>query len=134
MLELETVAALCARNGEPRDRIPVPVRMRYDPADPLVVRCTFDDGVEWQIGRDLLADGADSTVPVGLMDVHVWRGLSPGRIWLMLSSGDESCLLAFGRPEVKKFLRRCYALVARGEEFSQFDMDEAILRLLEHRA
>lgn len=133
MIELETVAALC----ELRDHIPVPVRMRYDLADPLVVRFTFQygDEVEWRIGRDLLAEGADSTDPVGWMDVHVWRGLSPGLLWLMLSpGGGGSCLLAFSRRDVTKFLRRCYALVARGEEFQQLDMDEAISKLLENRA
>jgi hypothetical protein len=52
----------------------VEVQMRYDPADPLAVtlRVNAQDGEDvWVFGRDLLADGLRSMVPVGEGAVHV---------------------------------------------------------------
>ena len=52
----------------------VEVQMRYDPADPLAVtlRVNAQDGEDvWVFGRDLLADGLRSMVPVGEGSVHV---------------------------------------------------------------
>ena len=52
----------------------VEVQMRYDPADPLAVTLTVNGAQgrdTWVFGRDLLADGLRSMVPVGEGSVHV---------------------------------------------------------------
>lgn len=114
---------------------PVPASFRYDPADPYAVQVclrTEPEPVSWSFARELLLTGLDQ--PAGIGDVRVWP--SP---WL--TARAEAMVLWFSSPEgrarfevrrkvIVKFLRRCYALVPRGQEARCQDVDTAVARLL----
>lgn len=132
IVEVETVARLCSRNGVALDSLPLQLAMRYTAADPYTAQLVFGDGgPTWEFDRDLLADGLASSDPVGAMDVQCWRAVSPGLVWLRLSNRDRCAVFTLARADVARFVRRSYALVERGRESEHLDLDAAIQRLLE---
>ncbi|MFD5540867.1 SsgA family sporulation/cell division regulator [Streptomyces sp. NPDC127079] len=114
--------------------LPLCVRLRYEPADPYVVRATFfshsDEPVEWVLGRDLLADGL--TGSAGRGDVRIWSAADRGdqAMYVSLGSRAGTALLEVPVQDVKAFLERTEALVPRGTEAGRIDWDVELARLL----
>lgn len=134
IVELQTVARLCARNGWRVGRLPVTVMLRYSSRDPYAVVLVFSDedrSKQWVVDRGLLYQGLHSADPVGLSDVHVWRSEPRRSVWLRLSNGPEDCLIEFVYYDVSRFLRRSYALVRAGDESAYLDVDACIEALLD---
>src|SRR5690606_33415177 len=90
IVTVDTVARIVSHNGVAKGGVPVQLTMRYYVRDPFAAQFAFGDGEGpvWHFARDLLADGVRSREPVGDADVQVWRGLSPGLVWLRLSGRD----------------------------------------------
>lgn len=133
IVEVETSLRLVAPDAT---ALPVRVSFRYDPADPYAVQLLFHaespggEPIEWAFARDLLVAGMDE--PAGLGDVRVWPWATPRGdfIALALSTPDGSSLFEVPRSMLVRFLRRTYAVVARGREFEHLDVDTAVDRLL----
>lgn len=113
--------------------------LRYDQEDPYAVHVMFHPGnpdaesVNWSFARDLLAAGL--VEPSGIGDVRVWpwttsRGES---IALALSSPDGNALFEVSRGVVSRFLRRSYALVPKGREAGNLNLDTTVAKLLAQR-
>lgn len=134
MIHIRTAAAAISDTGHRYGLCPA--ILGYDPARPytttVVFRSAVRTDVHWIFGRDLLADGIDapSTSPAGLMDVRVWR-MSALDVGLLLASGGELAILALPAVDVRRYLRRTYALVPRGAESQHLDLDQAIADLLD---
>lgn len=119
--------------------LPVPVSLRYDPADPYAVQVLFhppspgEEPVSWSFARELLATGL--VEPAGLGDVRLWPCTSAGRnlVALALSSPDGQALFEVPRSVLVRFLARSYALVPLGHEARHLDIDRAVHRLLAPR-
>ena len=138
IVEVETVAQMCSHNGVAIGSERVNLAMRYTAQDPYACEFLFTDYgtdgcVSWKFARDLLAEGMDrdGTKPAGDMDVMVWRGLSPGRLWLRLSNEEDSVLFMLEREDVVRFVRRAYRLVPMGRESQHLDLDACVTALLE---
>jgi hypothetical protein len=110
--------------------------LEYNSADPYAVIAVFRAGptpIRWVFARDLLAEGLFS--PVGDGDVHVWPCLdSSGRavVLLELTSPQGEALLQATSRDVSEFLQHTFALVPRGAEDMRLDLDQTVLRLLDH--
>ncbi|HZN19339.1 MAG TPA: SsgA family sporulation/cell division regulator [Micromonosporaceae bacterium] len=119
--------------------LPIPVSLRYDPADPYAVQVLFhpplpgEEPVSWSFARELMATGL--VEPAGLGDVRLWPCTSPGRslVALALSSPDGRALFEVPRSVLVRFLARSYALVPLGHEAEHLDIDGAVHRLLAPR-
>jgi len=113
--------------------VAIPSRLAYRPVcDPFAVFLTFQpnwqEPVEWIFARVLLAAGMDG--PAGIGDVRIWPGRH-GSLAVALSSSDGNALCMLRRPLVATFLRQSYAVVARGSEHLQLDLDDELAALLE---
>ncbi|MFI8197502.1 SsgA family sporulation/cell division regulator [Streptomyces sp. NPDC085942] len=89
---------------------PVPVELRYDPADePRTVHIGLPDGTDWAFGRDLLERGLLSPIERG--DVRVWPC---GRTQLIveLHSTDGVEVFQFEIRTLIRFLARTRAQTA----------------------
>lgn len=123
----------------PPDAAVLPVRasLRYEPSDPYAVHVRFHpDGpgtepVNWTFARDLLVTGIDEAAGIG--DVRVWPWTTPRGdvVALALSSPDGNALFEVPRGVLVRFLRRTFAVVARGRESQYLDIDGALLRLFQ---
>lgn len=101
----------------------VEVQMRYDPADPLAVTLVVNgqQGHDtWVFGRDLLADGLRSMVPVGEGAVQV----QATSVLTEVSRADESGTVTVLRLpwwNTREFIRLSQSEVPRGRELCDVD-------------
>ncbi|MFF3920683.1 SsgA family sporulation/cell division regulator, partial [Streptomyces sp. NPDC001852] len=110
------------------------MRLRYEPADPYVVRAAFfvhsDEPVEWVLGRDLLADGLEGSA--GYADIRIWSAAGRGdeSIYIALGSSGGTALLEVPVQDISSFLQDTQALVPRGTESGLIDWDAELAHLL----
>jgi Streptomyces sporulation and cell division protein, SsgA len=101
----------------------VEVQMRYDPVDPLAVslRVHGRDGEDtWVFGRDLLADGLRSMVPVGEGSVQV----QATSVLTEVSRADGNGTVTVLRLpwwNTREFIRLSLSEVPRGREVCDVD-------------
>lgn len=101
----------------------VEVLLTYDPADPYAVRVRItrlENEVTWVFGRDLLADGLRSMVPLGDGEVQV----QATSVLTEVSRTDElggSALLRLPWWNTREFIRLCQVQVPRGQERCDVD-------------
>jgi hypothetical protein len=101
----------------------VEVQMRYDPADPLAVTLTVKGphGQDtWVFGRDLLADGLRSMVPVGEGTVQV----QATSVLTEISRADDTGAVTVLRLpwwNTREFIRLSQSEVPRGREVCDVD-------------
>lgn len=106
----------------------------YHRPDPFAVTMTFlaaDEPLTWTFGRDLLLAGLHA--PVGDGDVHVAPAHnSTGQpvVLVALSSPDGQLLLEAKSDQIATFLDETLALVPRGSESINLDVDDLITQLL----
>jgi hypothetical protein len=101
----------------------VEARLEYDPADPFAVTLELDSGSRrerWVFGRDLLADGLRSMVPVGEGEVRVQATSVLTEIIRTHGSGS-SVRLRLPWWNTREFLRQSHEVVPRGEESCDVD-------------
>ncbi|RPE38543.1 sporulation and cell division protein SsgA [Streptomyces sp. Ag109_O5-1] len=114
--------------------LPVCMRLRYEPADPYVVRAAFfvhtDEPVEWILGRDLLAEGLKGSA--GHADVRIRPAAGRGDqvTYMALGSCAGTALLEVPVRDVRTFLENTEALVPRGAESALIDWDVELAYLL----
>ncbi|MEU2623052.1 SsgA family sporulation/cell division regulator [Streptomyces sp. NPDC007157] len=107
--------------------------LRYEPADPYVVRAVFftdtDEPTEWVLGRDLLADGLTGSAGCG--DIRVWPGVGRGDqvMYIVLGSPAGTALLEVPVQDVRTFLQDTEALVPRGTESGRIDWELELANL-----
>lgn len=107
--------------------------LRYEPADPYVVRAVFftgtDELTEWVLGRDLLADGLRGSAGCG--DVRVWRAVGRGDqvMYIVLGAPAGTALLEVPIQDVRTFLADTEALVPRGTESGHIDWELELANL-----
>ncbi|WP_315904287.1 SsgA family sporulation/cell division regulator [Streptomyces sp. ASQP_92] len=90
---------------------PVPVAMRYDPADSSgAVRFAFPGGNEWAFPRDLLESGLRA--PASRGDVSVWP-CGRAQTVLEFHSPEGVAVVQFDSSPLVRFLRHTYATDAR---------------------
>ncbi|POX61564.1 SsgA family sporulation/cell division regulator [Streptomyces sp. Ru62] len=113
---------------------PLCMRLRYEPADPYVVRAAFfvhsDEPVEWVLGRDLLADGLNGFAGHG--DVRIWSAANRGdpAMYIALGSRAGTALVEVPVHDVKTFLERTETVVPRGTESERIDWEAELAYLL----
>ncbi|WP_233273576.1 SsgA family sporulation/cell division regulator [Streptomyces broussonetiae] len=113
---------------------PLCMRLRYEPADPYVVRAAFfvhsDEPVEWVLGRDLLADGLNGCAGHG--EVRIWSAAGRGNesIYIALGSSTGTALLEAPVQDISSFLQDTQALVPQGTESGLIDWDAELAHLL----
>lgn len=113
-----------AITSEERGQIPILVSWSSD--DPLVLSCSFE-GTLWDIGRDLIWQAyKDSPQPTGQGDVTAT--FKNSSLYLKLSTLEGSAEIWMPEWRMYDFLRKSYALVAKGSE--AVDVDNAIEKLL----
>jgi hypothetical protein len=101
----------------------VDVSLRYDPADPFAVHIDIagpDRDVTWVLGRDLLADGLRSMVPIGEGDVQVQATSVLTEISFM-GSADDVVVLRLPWWNTREFVRLTQVEVPRGQESCDVD-------------
>lgn len=109
------------------------MNLRYEPADPYVVRADFftdaDEPTEWVLGRDLLADGLRGSAGCG--DIRIWSAVSRGDqgMYITLGSPAGTALLEVPVQDVRTFLENTEALVPRGTESGHIDWDLELANL-----
>ncbi|MFJ8310569.1 MULTISPECIES: SsgA family sporulation/cell division regulator [unclassified Streptomyces] len=90
---------------------PVPVALRYDPADsPGAVCFAFPGGTEWTFPRALLESGLRAPARRG--DVEVWP-CGRAQTVLEFHSPDGVAVVQFDSSPLVRFLRHTYATDAR---------------------
>lgn len=113
------------------EELQIPVRLSYAPdEDPTVVTMTFIEqagGVDWMIGRELIANGL--VKHVGLHDVEIWPVLN--RVLVGLLSEEKPVIVEFDLKDVAAFIHATFLMVPNGQEFSMIDWDEELTKLLE---
>lgn len=116
--------------GPEHARVPVPVRFRYDLADPYAVSAVFHVGdgqtVEWNFARDLLADGTRAAAGEG--DVRI-EPAGP-MLRMVLSSPSGQATLEGPLSAVNAFVARSNAVVPPGREAEMVDLDGELALLL----
>ena len=116
-------------------RLPVPVVLRYDTADPYAVCAEFHAGlgetVVWTFARELMAQGLGS--PAGEGDVRIWPSeshVNDGVLIALLSTAGAALVKA-ATSEVVEFLSHSDALCPFGEESTLIDLDAEVQLLLD---
>lgn len=127
-IESEFTARAIAYNGS---AVPVPIRLAYDPDQPLEVVLTFLDreDVPWTFARDLLNRAL--TERAGLGDVQAWtNGQSLTLVLHGFDESNERWSAEFVLParKVAQFLARTAQLVPYGQE--RVDVDGGLALLL----
>ena len=113
---------------------PMPVTLRYDPADPYAVTAGFQVGtaevVSWTFARQLLADGLQALTGGG--DVQVWPSSADHSpvVCLSLSSPSGEALFEVPQTGLADFLSQTYDVVAYGSEAAHVDVDAELALLL----
>lgn len=112
----------------------IDAELTYEPTDPFAVTLTFRDHagpVPWTFARELLLEGVFE--PVGEGDVHVWPCLSPtgvAVVMIELDSVEGGVMVEVASRLVSGFLADTLALVPRGRESRQYDVDAALAGML----
>jgi hypothetical protein len=113
--------------------LPMCMSLRYEPADPYVVRAVFftdtDKPAEWVLGRDLLADGLTGSAGCG--DIRVWPAVGRGDqvMYLVLGPPAGTALLEVPVRDVRTFLENTEALVPWGTESGHIDWELELANL-----
>jgi hypothetical protein len=100
----------------------VDVALSYDPADPFAVRVDIsgsDRDLTWIFGRDLLADGLRSMVPIGDGDVQVQATSVLTEISFL--TDDRVVVLRLPWWNTREFVRLTHTEVPRGQEICDVD-------------
>jgi hypothetical protein len=100
----------------------VDVALSYDPADPFAVRVDItghERNLTWIFGRDLLADGLRSMVPIGEGDVQVQATSVLTEISFL--TDDRVVVLRLPWWNTREFVRLTQTEVPRGEESCDVD-------------
>jgi hypothetical protein len=114
--------------------IPLAAELRYDAHDPYAVTACFRSGetyVQWVFARDLLAVGTCD--PSGDGDIHIYPSLdaSGGAVTIIeLSSPDGEAIIQARTDELRDFLGRTEAMVARGDESAHLDVESVLAQIL----
>ncbi|WP_351235548.1 SsgA family sporulation/cell division regulator [Streptomyces sp. NPDC002133] len=131
-LVLGCVSVRLVVSGEPP--LSLHMRLQYEATDPYVVRAAFtladgDEAVEWNLGRDLLAEGLIG--PAGEADVRMWPARRPGRsvLYLALGSPEHAALLELPAQDMRTFLQATETVVPQGTESGHIDWDTELARL-----
>lgn len=98
----------------------VPTVLKYAPDKPAEVSITFD-GIEWVVGRDLLAGRYKG--PMGDMGVTAFGS----RLYILLRGDREALEIVYSKAEIYDFLNRTYSL----RPDSSYDVDAIIAGLLD---
>jgi hypothetical protein len=114
--------------------LPLCMRLRYEPADPYVVRAAFftcdcDEPVEWALGRDLLADGLRGSAGEGDVRIRPAVGRGDRAMYLTLRNSAGTAVLEVPTQDLKTFLQNTEALVPRGTESRHIDWDTELANL-----
>jgi Streptomyces sporulation and cell division protein, SsgA len=100
----------------------VDVTLGYDPVDPYAVRLdinSHDRQITWVFGRDLLADGLRSMVPIGDGDVRVQATSVLTEI--TFTSAGQVGVLRLPWWNTREFVRLTQVEVPRGQERCDVD-------------
>jgi sporulation and cell division protein SsgA len=131
-LVLSGVSVRLVVSGGPPLRLRM--RLQYESTDPYVVRAAFsvadgDEAVEWNLGRELLAEGL--TGPAGEGDVRMWPARRRGRqvLYLILRSRERAALLELPAQDIETFLQATRAAVPQGTESGHIDWDAELAQL-----
>lgn len=113
--------------------LPLPVRLCYTLQDPYAVSLVFsgpDEDVIWVFARELLAAGL--TLPQGQGDVRIRPEIRSGRRFVMISltSPDGTAELEADAESIRTFITQTERVVARGQEHTVVNVDEALAALL----
>jgi Streptomyces sporulation and cell division protein, SsgA len=112
----------------------VEVELAYETTDPYAVRVHLS-GVEgqrcWTFGRDLMADGLRSMVPVGEGAVQV-QATSVLTEITYLDLDGRSTTLRLPWWNTREFIRLSQEAVARGDE--RCDVDSWVMALTDHES
>lgn len=114
--------------------LPLETEFHYDALDPFAAVVIFNTErgrITWTFGRDLLIGGLHE--PTGDGDVHVWPCLDSAQrpvVLIELTSVDGCALVQAPIDDVRRFVDRSIALVARGTESEHLDLDAEIAALL----
>jgi hypothetical protein len=98
-------------------------RLEYDPGDPFAVTLALQSGSRrerWVFGRDLLADGLRSMVPVGEGEIRIQATSVLSEIARTDSSGT-TVKLRLPWWNTREFLRLTQVAVPRGQESCDVD-------------
>lgn len=101
----------------------VDVSMVYEPSDPFAVRLHIRSGEDrmcWTFGRDLMADGLRSMVPLGEGNVQV-QATSVLTEVSHLDVDGECVVLRLPWWNTREFIRLSQEAVARGDELVDVD-------------
>lgn len=114
-----------------KERFQIPVRFRWTPDEPYIVKLTFmergAEEVTWDIGREFLMVGLIQKN--GTQDVI----LTPcgSKVSMLLSVKGHETAVDFNIRDVAQFLEATLHVVAHGDEFTRVDWDEEAKQLLE---
>lgn len=114
---------------------PVPCEFGYDATDPYALSFSLHGAqreVVWVFARALLADGCFE--PAGEADVHVWPTVSAqgeARVAVELANQGLTALVLVPSRLVLSFLAEAEALVPRGTESTELDLDATLTALLQ---
>ena len=115
--------------------LPTPIRLAFDPRDPLVVAVTLRPGQETaatcRISRDLLWDGV--LKPSGIGDVHVRPTPAGNRLLVRIraTSDTSQASVEMDLPAVEQWLLDTYDTVPYGEELLTLDWEALVANLLD---
>lgn len=109
---------------------PVDAELGYRVADPYAVFVAFpEDGVEWVVGRDLVAEGLSRSAGVGDVRVGPDPFVADDTLVELESPGGRASLQVRTAVLVD-FLRRTAELVPFGAEGGRLDIDLIVARLV----
>lgn len=114
--------------------IPVPARLRYDPADPYAVHldCHVDltEPITWTFARELLATGLTERTGPGDVSVHPGSCGVTTTLFLTLRGTTGEAVLRARHREIADFLRHTERLVPPGAEHERLGLEVLLRRLL----
>ncbi|MER5495111.1 SsgA family sporulation/cell division regulator [Streptomyces sp. LE64] len=112
----------------------IPAMLRYTEDDPFAIRMTFPaaatlEGVDvcWTFSRELLTAGMEEAAGHG--DVRV-RPYGYDRTVMEFHAPEGTAIVHVRSGELRRFLRRTDAVVARGDEYLHLDLDGDLAALM----
>lgn len=107
--------------------------MKYDETKPYELTFAFRQACkdvdcselheeEWIVGRDLITEGLDSELWIGVGDIRLRRA-SHNKIEIYLNAPEGDATITVPRRVLKDFIRRTETVVRPGEESGQYDWD-----------
>lgn len=122
----------------------VRVKLTYATHHPYAVELSFRTGeatsVEWEISRELLADGL--TAPAGIAGIQIHPNVEPNSttpaqaVVLKLNNSHGRAMFVVNAVPLRAFLNRTNRLVPPGDEsaIAQAELDDVLRQLLETEA